>query len=159
MSFQKLIIEYHIHTSVDQLAPEVQSLFKLATQTLEKSYAPYSDFTVGAATSSASGKIFTGANQENGAYPMCLCAERVTLSNAIHLDGADPLQYFVIVGGALERMKNEFLSPCGACRQVLSETESRQKHPIQLFILGKKGKILEFKACKDLLPFGFEFKR
>jgi cytidine deaminase len=159
MSIQKLTIEYRIHESVNQLTAEVQSLFKSATQALEKSYAPYSDFTVGAATASVSGKICTGANQENAAYPMCLCAERVTLSNAIHLDKEDPLQYFVIVGGALERMRNEFISPCGACRQVLYETESRQNHPIRLFILGKKGKVLEFKQCKDLLPFGFEFKR
>lgn len=158
MSVQKLTIEYRIHASVNELTPQVQSLFKLATQTLEKSYAPYSNFTVGAAASSVSGKTFTGANQENAAYPMCLCAERVALSNAIHLEKGDPLQYFVIVGGALEKMKNEFLSPCGACRQVLSETESRQKQPIQLFILGKKGKVLEFRKCKDLLPFGFEFK-
>ncbi len=158
MSFQKLSIDYRIFTSIYQLPSEVQSLFQQATQSLQKSYAPYSGFTVGAATSSKSGKIFTGANQENGAYPMCLCAERVALSNAIHLEREDVLQYFVIVGGALEKMETEFLSPCGACRQVLSETEYRQQHPIRLYILGKKEKVLEFKNCNDLLPFGFVYK-
>lgn len=158
MTFQSLSIDYRIHTSKDSLDVEVQNLFESALHALNKSYAPYSAFTVAAATRSKSGLIYTGANQENGAYPMCLCAERVALSNAIHREAKDVLEYFMIVGGALEQMKTDFLSPCGACRQVLAETENQQQHPIRLFILGKNEQFLEFKSCNDLLPFGFVFE-
>ncbi len=174
MSSKSLEIKYRIYKSLEDLDQEIQELFHIARNTLKKAHAPYSEFTVAAAAKSKKGQIFTGANQENAAYPMCLCAERVTLSNAIHIDQDDYLELFVIVGGALERMKNQFLSPCGACRQVLLETEEIQKHPIRLFLEGKKmqvgqeltdseteeeekGEVLEFPNCSSLLPFGFKF--
>ncbi len=159
MTFSSHSIPYRIHADEGTLRAEVRELFKLARQTLDKAYAPYSEFRVAAATRSQKGRVFTGANQENGAFSMCLCAERVALSNAVHMPQDDHLEYFVIAGGNLDKMQAEFLSPCGACRQVLAETEDRQGHPIRLFFEGKSGEILELTNCKALLPFGFVFSK
>ena len=92
-----------------------EALLAAATQARERAYAPYSNFTVGAALEAADGTVFTGANIENAAYGISLCAERVAVSAAV-MAGHRDFAAIAICGppGALT-------SPCGACRQVLCE--------------------------------------
>src|SRR5699024_9590066 len=103
-----------------------------------RSYAPYSHFSVGAAALLANGVVVTGTNQENAAYPSGLCAERTTLfyANSQYPDQA------VVTLAIAARTEKDFIDtpipPCGACRQVILETEKRYKQPIRILLYGKK---------------------
>lgn len=90
-----------------------QSLIELANEARKRAYAPYSDYCVGAALRTKSGRIFTGVNVENAAYPTTMCAERVAVYKAVS-EGEMEFEVIAVVtdnGG----------SPCGSCRQVLAE--------------------------------------
>ena len=93
-------------------------LIKKAQEVRQKAYAPYSGFTVGAAILCKDGSIYTGCNVENAAYPAGTCAERVALGKAVS-EGAKDFVDIAIVGG----IGNERVActPCGMCRQALSE--------------------------------------
>jgi cytidine deaminase len=82
----------------------------------ENAYAPYSKYRVGAAAMAKSGKVYTGCNIENAAYPSGLCAERVAIFKAVS-EGEREIAAIAVVTSNLG-------SPCGACRQVLSEFAS-----------------------------------
>ena len=95
---------------------EREQLVRRAEEARERAYAPYSDYRVGAALQASSGRIYTGCNVENAAYPQSMCAERTALFKAISEGERDFVAIAVVTqdGG----------SPCGACRQVLSEFSS-----------------------------------
>lgn len=90
-----------------------KSLIRLADEARGRAYAPYSNYPVGAALRTRSGRIFTGINVENAAYPQSMCAERVAIFKAVS-EGEREFDMIAVVtpnGG----------SPCGGCRQVLAE--------------------------------------
>lgn len=154
MKVNELKITY-IEKSHQELSDVEQRLLKEATQAAQKAYAPYSHFRVGAAVKLANGEILSGCNQENAAYPSGLCAERVTVfyANAKYPDIAvETLLITVLDENGDYRSKP--IPPCGACRQVLTETESRQKCPMRVLLVGKD-EVLEFGSASDLLPFIF----
>lgn len=123
---------------------------------LSKSYSPYSKFQVSAAILLENGKILTGANQENAAYTMCICAERVALAAASSEYPEIPVKAMAItVKNKLNPVKSP-AAPCGACRQVLSETEDRFNNKIKIFLQGEEGEIFELASAKDLLPLFFD---
>ena len=93
-------------------------LINKAIEAREKSYSPYSSFKVGASILCKNGKIYTGCNIENSAYSECICAERVALSKAIS-EGECEFLAIAVVGG--KSKITDFVYPCGACRQFLSE--------------------------------------
>lgn len=93
-------------------------LIEEAIKARNNAYAPYSKFTVGAAILCADGKIYTGCNVENVAYPVGLCAERVALGKAIAEGERDFVAIAVVGGKGDERVA---CTPCGMCRQALSE--------------------------------------
>ncbi len=93
-------------------------LVKLAVEARENSYSPYSHFCVGAALLTADGKVFTGCNVENAAYSPTICAERTAVVKAVS-EGAREFKAIAVVGG--EGEITDFCTPCGVCRQVLSE--------------------------------------
>lgn len=93
-------------------------LISLALEARENSYSPYSDFKVGAALLTKSGKVYKGCNIENGAFSPTNCAERTAVFTAVS-DGEKEFSAIAVVGGADEI--NAFCPPCGVCRQVLSE--------------------------------------
>ena len=113
----------------------------------ENSYSPYSNFKVGASILCKNGKIYTGCNIENSAYSECICAERVALSKAIS-EGECEFLAISIVGGKNEI--TDFVYPCGACRQFLSELCSPQLEVV-LF----NGKDARTTTLGDLLPSSF----
>ncbi len=94
-----------------------QELVKQAIKARKLSYSPYSKFAVGAALLCKDGKVFVGANIENSSYPLCMCAERNALYNAM-MDGYTKNDFIAL---AIVADTPEVCSPCGACRQVISE--------------------------------------
>lgn len=148
-------ITYEILDHYNELSDEEQSLIQQAYSSAEKAYAPYSKFHVGATVKLTTGEIFVGNNQENIAYPSGLCAERVALFHvgATHPDGI--IETLVVVAqGDLIKI-DECVSPCGACRQVIAESENRQQTPIRLILVAQNGRTFIFDKASDLLVFPF----
>lgn len=126
---------------------EKEQLINLAKKAREHSYSPYSHFAVGAALLCKDGSVFQGANIENASYPLCMCAERNALYNAyMHGKSKDDFVAFALIADT-----DEPCSPCGACRQVISELYPSNA---PIFMSNLKGKIVETNA-KELLPFAF----
>ena len=96
-----------------------RELMELAVAARKRSYSPYSDFRVGAALLSKSGKIYLGCNVENAAYTPTNCAERTAVFKAVS-EGEREFSAIAIVGGKGEELALE-CAPCGVCRQVLAE--------------------------------------
>ena len=94
-------------------------LLLLAIEARKNSYAPYSNFHVGAALLGKSGKVYTGCNVENAAYTPTNCAERTAVFKAVS-EGEREFTAIAVVGGAGEAIA-ELCAPCGVCRQVLAE--------------------------------------
>ena len=97
-----------------------KELIALANKARERSYCPYSGFSVGAALITKGGKVYTGANIENASFTPTVCAERVALFSAVH-DGEREFEAIAVVGGPSDRAAEKLFTPCGVCRQVLSE--------------------------------------
>lgn len=140
----------------DELTSEDQTLMKAACEATQRSYAPYSHFSVGAAARLANGEVVCGSNQENTAYPSGICAERTTL---FYANSRYPDQAVTTLAIAARNERGEFLAspipPCGACRQVMLETEKRFRHPMRILLYGTQG-IYELQGVGDLLPLSFD---
>lgn len=138
----------------EELTPQQRQLVEIAKSKTQDSYAPYSHFQVGAAVLLADGQIVTGCNQENAAYPSGLCAERTTLfaANANHPN--TPVMALAIACYTNGHFTEEVAIPCGACRQVMLETEHRYKQPMQVILYGEKECYI-FHSAADLLPLNF----
>ena len=139
----------------DELNKADQDLMKAAMDATARSYAPYSRFSVGAAALLANGVVVTGTNQENAAYPSGLCAERTTLFYANSQYPDQPVMTLAIAARTEKDFIDLPIPPCGACRQVILETEKRYKQPIRILLYGKK-EIYEVKSICDLLPLSFD---
>lgn len=149
-----------INIDVDVLDPteltaDEMKAMQLAQEAANDAYAPYSNFLVGAALLLEDGTLFKGSNQENAAYPSGLCAERTALfaKSAYYPNTKIKL----IAVAARRRNEQEHLAamPCGACRQVMSEYEFKQKEPIPVLLHAADGKFHRLKSVSDLLPFQF----
>ena len=123
---------------------EFEKLVKEAEKARKRAYTPYSKFKVGAAILSADGKIFTGCNIENASFGMSVCAERVAIFKAIS-EGSTKFEAIAVVGDT-----DKPCSPCGACRQVISEFGE----DIPLIMANLKGDI-KIKKIGELLPEAF----
>ena len=139
----------------DELNEGDRSLIKTAMEATARSYSPYSHFSVGAAALLGNGTVVTGTNQENAAYPSGLCAERTTLFYANSQYPDQPVVTLAIAARTEKDFIDLPIPPCGACRQVILETEKRYKHPIRILLYGKEC-IYEVKSIGDLLPLSFD---
>jgi cytidine deaminase len=122
---------------------EKQSLIDLANEARRRAYAPYSNYRVGAALRSKSGRVYTGVNVENAAYPAGICAERTAVFKAV-TEGEREFEVISVVtdnGG----------SPCGSCRQVLSEFGL----DTIVLIADGAGTLLKETSVRELLPEAF----
>lgn len=129
---------------------EKEKLVELAIEAMELSYSPYSKFKVGAALVTNKGDVYLGANIENAAYGCTMCGERNAIYNAyMHNVKKDEIEALAIVGDTKEP-----ISPCGQCRQVISEIFPKNK-PIYLSNLNRK---IMTVYVKDILPYGFDDK-
>lgn len=142
----------------EELNETDRKLIDMAKEATSRSYAPYSHFSVGAAALLENGKIITGTNQENAAYPSGICAERTVLfyANSEYPDQA--VGTLAIAARSQSGYLERPIPPCGACRQVLLETEQRYGKPMRI-LLYSKNEIYLVNGTKDLLPlsFGGEF--
>jgi cytidine deaminase len=122
---------------------ERKALIDLANEARRRAYTPYSNYQVGAALRTRSGRIFTGCNVENAAYPTSMCAERVAIFKAIS-EGEKEFDVIAVVtsnGG----------SPCGSCRQVMAEFGLDT-----LVLIGDgEGRLLHESTLNELLPGAF----
>ena len=152
-----LVINYQEFDSAEKTPSGDQELMQRAIEAAQGAYAPYSGFHVGAAVRLKDGSVVIGNNQENVAYPSGLCAERTALfaASAQRPDMRD-YEAVAIVGCDAEGQLCEAL-PCGACRQVMSEYEQRQGHPMRVLCYLAGGGVRVFGSVADLLPFGFQF--
>ena len=122
---------------------EQQSLIDLANEARRRAYVPYSNYPVGAALRTKTGRLFTGVNVENAAYPTTICAERVAVFKAVS-EGEREFEVIAVVtdnGG----------SPCGSCRQVLAEFGL----DTIVLIADGQGKLIKQTTVKELLPEAF----
>lgn len=151
-------IEYTYFNSFIELPVALQELYNVAKKATKMAYAPYSNFQVGCAIELKNGKIITGSNQENAAYPSGLCAERSAL---FHIGSTYSEKVKTIAIAA--RLSNETnfkeqISPCGSCRQVMSEFETKQKENISILIPDNNNSFVLINSVNDLLPFVFTKK-
>lgn len=155
MAEKLLNIKYWEYNSKDELSDGDRHLLEEAIAATEGSYAPYSEFNVGAALLLDSGRVVKGANQENIAYPSGLCAERTALFAAGANYRDENVVALAIAATKEGVLIDEPATPCGACRQVMAESQMRSGTKMRV-ILGGSKKILIFEAVEDLLPFVFE---
>ena len=127
------------------------ALLAAARKARHMAYAPYSGFSVGAAVLCEDGRIFTGCNVENASYSATVCAERVAALSAVAA-GARRLLAVAVVGG--HGGAEEPCTPCGVCRQVLSEFAGGD---MPILFVGEGG-VMEA-SLSDLLPAGFSLKK
>jgi cytidine deaminase len=139
----------------DSLSPIEKKLVAAAREMTHKAYAPYSEFYVGAAVLLENGEVVTGSNQENGAYPSGLCAERVAVFAASSRFPGVPMKMIAVSARSAYREMDQPVSPCGACRQVMLEYEVLQKQPMKVLLSKEDGKILIIEKAQDLLPLSF----
>jgi cytidine deaminase len=155
MKQREIRIVFNELSGLNELTEEMSELVKEARKISGKAWSPYSGFFVGAAVRLANGMIITGNNQENAAYPSGLCAERTALfyANANYPDVA--VEAIAVSARNSRGPVREPVKPCGSCRQVLLETETRFKHPIQIVLDGLNG-IYVFEGIDSLLPMSFK---
>lgn len=146
---------FDVYSSVEELNKEDAWLLNEARGVTESAYAPYSNFNVGAVAKLANGEIVAGTNQENASYPVGLCAERVLLSSAATLYPNIAIETIAISYNNINGESNHPISPCGICRQSLSEYEERIKQPIRLILSGMEGKVYIIQKSSNLLPLSF----
>ena len=148
-------IVYEEYASPAEMTPEDRELVQAALDAQKGSYSPSSRFQVGAALRLADGRILQGANQENVAYPSGLCAERTVLfyAGANYPDVA--VETLAVAGSDRGVLCESPASPCGACRQVMAETQKRHGRPLQVILVGSK-RIRKFHRVDDILPFIFD---
>lgn len=120
-------------------------LVALAREARESAYAPYSRFPVGAALLGRSGRVYTGCNVENAAYPLTTCAERTAVTKAVS-EGEQAFEAIAVV-------TSTGATPCGACRQILREFAGPEGD-LRVIVADLEGGVRTF-TITDLLPEGF----
>ena len=131
----------HIYMTITQT--EKRALIEVARAARQHAYVPYSKYRVGSAVQTKSGRVFTGVNVENAAYPHTMCAERIAIFKAVS-EGEQDFEAIAVVtdnGG----------SPCGGCRQVMSEFGLETI----VLIANGEGQVLQEMTVKELLPEAF----
>jgi cytidine deaminase len=151
-----LQLKIHIQEcQMEELSEEEQFLVQKAIESTNNSYARYSHFHVGAAIQLENGEVLPGCNQENAAFPAGLCAER----SAIFAAGAQypdvAIEKLAIAArNAKGELTDEPISPCGTCRQVIIETETRYQQPIRIILYGRN-RLYTMDGIKNLMPLSF----
>jgi cytidine deaminase len=145
-----------VYDNLNELPSEIAELMGKAIEARKNAYAPYSNFSVGAAILLENQQVVTGNNQENASYPSGLCAERT----AIYYAGAQypdvKILKMALTAGSRTNQTITPIPPCGACRQAIAEYEVKQETPIEIYFMGETGKIVKSNSLANLLPLGFD---
>ena len=155
MTNKEIKIAFREYESPELLDPQEKETAKAAIEAISGSYAPYSNFNVGAAVMLEDGEIIKGSNQENAAYPSGLCAERTALfyAGANRTDKA--ITAIAIAAGQNGVLCNSPATPCGACRQVMAQYQLKGGKPMKVILVGSE-KTWVFDKVEDLLPLIFD---
>ena len=155
MKTVNLSFNYREYSSIEEMEPRDRELVEAAIDAQKGSYAPYSKFNVGAAVRLDDGTIVKGANQENSAYPSGLCAERTAMfaAGASHPDL--DMESIAIVARQDGRICSEPAAPCGACRQVMAQYQTKGGKPMSVILVGADH-IKKFARVDDILPLIFD---
>lgn len=137
-----------------EFSKEDQELIAYAIEALDNSYAKYSNFNVGAAIRLSDGKIIKGANQENASFPAGLCAERTAIFAAQAQYPDLSITALAVAARNSSGILNKPITPCGICRQVIQEIESRYHKPVRILLYGKDG-VYAVDGIDKLLPLSF----
>ncbi len=152
---ESFTFNYQLFSNWTDLPEQEQRLVDKAYEAMENAYAPYSEFKVGACALMDDGSFILGNNQENAAFPSGICAERVALFYAgANFPNKKVLTLCIVAKGEL-MPASQLLSPCGGCRQVMLESENRQKQPIRVILVNQDGRTMVLDSVIQLLPFGF----
>ena len=155
MEQKELNISYKEYDNVSELSPEDRLLVEQAVKATLNSYAPYSRFHVGAAVRLSNGETVSGSNQENIAYPSGLCAERTAMFYASSRYPEAAMEAIAIAASKDGELCSMPATPCGACRQVMAEYQTRSGKNMKIILAGSD-KIMEFDKVDDILPFIFD---
>ncbi len=149
-----LEIKYREYASAEELEAADKELLEAAKVALAGSYAPYSNFNVGAAVRLGSGLIIRGANQENSAYPSGLCAERTAMFSAASRYPDQPIVALALIAAQNGVLQPAPTYPCGACRQVMAQYQQKAGRPMRI-IVGSGSAVQVFDGVESILPFIF----
>jgi cytidine deaminase len=153
---KQILLNYQEFNSIDELDEADAELLLAARNAVKFAYVPYSQFQVGAAARLTSGKVFQGGNQENASYPVCMCAEQTLVMSLVNeVSTNNRIESLAVSYLAPNGSSDTPVSPCGKCRQFLSEFELRSKHPIRIIMSGMTGVVRVVDSVAELLPLAF----
>lgn len=152
--YMEINVRYTEYQGVEELSDSEKVLVRKAKDASKSSYSPYSNFKVGASVLLENGEFICGSNQENGAYPSGLCAERVTLFYAGSKFPGVPIVAMAVTANYMGEVTEQPVAPCGACRQVMFEYRNIGHRPYALLMIGRE-KIIKVEDVQFLLPFSF----
>ena len=155
MKKEELKFTIEVYESSDELNEDDAFLLSEARSTTQFAYAPYSNFQVGAVAKLVNGEIVSGTNQENASYPAGICAERSLISAASSNHPGVAIETMAVTYNNLKGDSDTPVSPCGICRQVISEFQNRFQKPIRIILSGMKGKVQIIDNAGYLLPLAF----
>ena len=155
MQTKEICIRYREYSSIEELSSEDKALALEALEAVKGSYAPYSHFNVGAAVRLDDGTIVRGANQENAAYPSGICAERSAMFAAGAQYPGCNIVSLAVTGGLDGKITGIPAAPCGACRQVMAQYQTKSGHDMSIILVGADC-IYKFDRVDDLLPLIFD---
>ena len=154
MSKQTISFDFEVYTSSAELNEEDRSLLEQARVVTKNAYAPYSHFNVSAVALLANGNTVSGVNLENASYPAGICAEQALLGAVNAMAPGVPIKT-IAISYLGQQNNNEPISPCGICRQALTEYEVRTQHPTRLILSGQEGEVYIIPSAQSLLPLAF----
>lgn len=152
---EKKITTTFIKSEFNDLTDSDKNLIRIAKNSLKSAYAPYSGFLVGASVLLENGEVIAGNNQENVAYPSGLCAERVAIFYASSEFPSAKIKAIAVTAISKKFEIKDVISPCGACRQVISEYEVKQNENIRVLLHQANDTVIILNSISDLLPLMF----
>ncbi|MCD8312747.1 MAG: cytidine deaminase [Bacteroidales bacterium] len=155
MKEKKIETTYLEYEGAEQMSAADRELVEMAVKATRKAYTPYSKFNVGAAIRLEGDIIVVGNNQENLAYPSGLCAERTAMFYAASTYPDKAMKTIAIAATQGGELTPDPVTPCGACRQVMAEYQTRSGQPMEIILVGRSA-IWKFSRVDDLLPFIFD---
>lgn len=139
---------------MDELTELDRQLVEQAISATDNSYSPYSKFRVGAAVRLADGRTVKGANQENAAFSVTICAERSAIFAAQANYPEQAIVSIAIAARNDDGFTEQPVSPCGSCRQAMVEIEQKHSQPIHILLYGRKG-VYVMDSIRNLMPLSF----
>lgn len=153
---KKLNVDINISScSIEELNEQDRALVERAMKATDNSYSPYSHFRVGAALLLEGGKVITGANQENAAFSVTICAERSAIFAAQAQYPESPIRAIAIAARNEDGFTSNPISPCGSCRQAMVEIENRYGLPLHILLYGRNA-VYVMDSIRNIMPLSFQ---